>query len=159
MNGKSKYIFETVKIIDKFNNEHNIKNVIEIITGKSIKGKSLECPLHDGNNPHGASISIGKNVFTCWTKECVKNASPWDFIQAYYKLNGFKEVAEKCNELFNTNIPIYNKSAKNEPKKAIKSNFNQTLKVNQYLSECGTELKKILEDKRHILLNAETGTG
>jgi len=151
---------ESVKlIIDKFNNEHNIKDVIYTTTGENIKGKSLSCPIHNGDNRHGSSINIGKNIFSCWTGDCGKSLSPWNFIQSYYKLDGFKEVAEKVNNLFNTNIPIYSKGAKNEPKKVIKSNFNYTYKVNKYLNECNSELEEVLKIDKHILLNAPTGLG
>lgn len=146
-----------LRVIEEFNNKHNIKNVIEIITGQTIKGKSLCCPLHDGDNKNGASIHQGKNIFTCWTSDCGKGLTPWQFISKYYNLNGFKEVAEKINILFNTNIPIYEKKVIQAPKRHIESDI--VLKVENYLSECKNNLGAEITHHKHILLNANTGLG
>lgn len=146
-----------LRVIEEFNNKHNIKNVIEIITGQTIKGKSLCCPLHDGDNKNGASIHEGKNIFTCWTSDCGKGLTPWQFISKYYNLNGFKEVAEKVNILFNTNIPIYEKKVIQAPKRHIESDI--VLKVENYLSECKNNLGAEITHHKHILLNANTGLG
>lgn len=145
------------RIIEEFNNRHNIKNVIESITGVHIKGKSLCCPLHNGDNKNGASIHEGKNIFTCWTKDCGKGLTPWQFISKHYNLEGFKEVAEKVNSLFNANIPIYNKNDIQAPKRHLESDI--VLKVKNYLSECKSNLGKEIAHHKHILLNANTGLG
>lgn len=145
------------RVIEEFNNRHNIKDVIESITGVHIKDKSLCCPLHGGDNENGASIHEGKNIFTCWTKDCGKGLTPWQFISKYYKLTGFKEVAEKANILFNSNIPIYEKKGSQEPKRHIESDI--TLKVENYLSECKNHLGEEINHHKHILLNANTGLG
>lgn len=149
-----------VKIIDEFNSSHSIKYVIETVTGQSLKGKSMCCPMpdHKGDrdNPHGASINEGKNIFSCWSSDCGKGLTPWNFIKKYYGLQGFKEVAEKVNSLFNTNIPIYNKTSNTELINI--NNYDITYKVNNYLSEC-VELQKELQEFNHLLLNANTGLG
>jgi len=152
-------MYDIRMIIDKFNNEHNIKDVIETVTGVIIKGKSLCCPIHGGDNKNGASINVGKNIFSCWTENCGKALSPWNFIQSYYKLDRFKEVAEKVNSLFNTNIPIFEKGAKNKPKNVIENNYACIYTVNKYLNECNSQLEEVLKIDRHILLNAITGLG
>lgn len=148
---------DVLRVIDEFNNKHNIKNVVEIITGAHIKRNSLCCPLHGGDNKNGASIHEGKNIFTCWTHDCGKGLTPWQFISKYYNLNTFKEVAEKANILFNANIPIYNKRDVQEPKRHLESDI--ILKVQNYLSESKTSLAREIKEYRHILLNANTGLG
>lgn len=148
---------DVLRVIDEFNNKHNIKNVVEIITGAHIKRNSLCCPLHGGDNKNGASIHEGKNIFTCWTHDCGKGLTPWQFISKYYNLNTFKEVAEKANILFNANIPIYNKSDGQAPKRHLESDI--ILKVQNYLSESKTSLAREIKEYRHILLNANTGLG
>lgn len=148
---------DALRVIEEFNNKNNIKDVIETITGIKIKRKSLCCPLHGGSNKNGASIHEGKNIFTCWTKNCAKGLTPWSFIAKYYNLNGFKEVAEKANNLFNTNIPIYEKNNVQDTKKHIDS--DKILKVENYLSECKSGLETEIESHKHILLNANTGLG
>lgn len=148
---------DVLRVIDEFNNKHNIKNVVEIITGAHIKRNSLCCPLHGGDNKNGASIHEGKNIFTCWTHDCGKGLTPWQFISKYYNLNTFKEVAEKANILFNANIPIYNKSDVQAPKRHLESDI--ILKVENYLSECKSRLGSEIEEYNHILLNANTGLG
>lgn len=147
-------------IIDKFNDSHNIRDVIEICTGENLKSKSLCCPIHGGDNKHGSSIDTGKNIFTCWTSDCGRGLSPWGFVQKYYNLQGFKEVAEKVNNLFNTNIPIYEKGVNNGDTGVINydNNFDKIYKVNQYLSDC-KEFKTELQQHKHLLLNANTGLG
>ena len=106
---------EVLRVIEEFNSKNNIKDVIESITGVQIKRNSLCCPIHGGDNNHGASINPAKNIFTCWTSDCGRGLTPWKFISKYYNLNGFKEVAIKANELFNANITIY----KNQEEKSI----------------------------------------
>ena len=146
-------------IIDSFNDSHSIRYVIEVCTGEQIQGKSICCPIHGGDNKHGASIDTGKNIFTCWTSDCGRGVSPWGFVQKYYNLQGFKEVAEKVNSLFNENIPIYEKGVNNGDNEALNdTNFDAVYKVNQYLSEC-KELKTELQQHKHLLLNANTGLG
>lgn len=148
---------DVLRIIEEFNNRHNIKNVIERVTGVHIKGKSLCCPLHSGDNKNGASIHEGKNIFTCWTKDCGKGLTPWNFISKYYNLEGFKEVAEKVNSLFNANIPIYTKNNIEAPKKHLESDI--VLEVENYLSECKDNLVREIIQHKRILLNANTGLG
>ena len=148
---------DILRAIEEFNNNNNIKDVIEIITGVHIKGKSLCCPLHGGDNKQGSSINPAKNIFTCWTSDCGRGITPWGFISKYYNLNGFKEVAEKANILFNANIPIYEKNSVQAPKRHIDS--DKQLIVEKYLSECKTSLGAEIEEHKHILLNANTGLG
>lgn len=148
---------DVLKVIEEFNNKHNIKNVIESITGVHIKHRTLCCPLHGGDNKNGASIHEGKNIFTCWTHDCGRGLTPWQFISKYYNLNGFKEVAEKVNILFNANIPIYEKNDIQAPKRHIES--DTILKVENYLSECKNNLGAEINHHKHILLNANTGLG
>lgn len=148
---------DVLRVIEEFNNKHNIKDVIESITGVQIKRKSLCCPLHGGDNNHGASINPAKNIFTCWTSDCGRGLTPWKFISKYYNLNGFKEVAEKANFLFNANIPIYEKNSVQAPEKHLEG--DKILKVGKYLSECKSSLGAEIEECKHILLNANTGLG
>lgn len=148
---------EVLRVIEEFNSKHNIKDVIESITGVQIKNKSLCCPLHGGDNNHGASINTAKNIFTCWTSDCGRGLTPWKFISKYYNLNGFKEVAEKANFLFNANIPIYEKNSVQAPERHLEG--DKILKVENYLSECKSSLGAEIEEYNHILLNANTGLG
>ena len=139
------------------NNKNKIEDVIRIVSGASITRNSLCCPLHNGDNQHGASINTRTNVFSCWTSTCGRGITPWMFVQKYYNLRTFKEVAQKVNDLFNANIPIYNK---NEQRKNIKKEeFDVTYNVDKYLSEANNMIKKELEECNHILLNANTGLG
>lgn len=142
-------------IIEEFNNRNRIEDVIRVVAGATIKGKSLCCPLHQGNNKHGASINTRTNVFSCWTSTCGRGLTPWMFVQKYYNLSTFKEVAEKVNQLFNANIPIYNKNKQN----IKKDKFDVVYDVNKYLSEANNMIKKELEECNHVLLNANTGLG
>lgn len=144
-------------IIEEFNNRNNIENVISVVAGATIKGKSLCCPLHNGDNKHGASINARTNVFSCWTGTCGRGITPWMFVKKYYGLTTFKEVAEKVNALFNANIPIYNKNK--QQKNITKEEFDVVYDVNKYLSEANNMIKKELEKCNHILLNANTGLG
>lgn len=148
---------EALRIIEEFNNRNSIKAVIETITGTQIKGKSFCCPIHNGDNKNGASIHEGKNIFTCWTSDCGEGLTPWSFIAKYYKLNGFKEIAKKVNELFNTNIKIYEKNIAQAKKEHLESEI--TLRVEKYLSECKSSLENEIKANKHILLNANTGLG
>lgn len=148
---------EVLRVIEEFNSKHNIKDVIESITGVQIKNKSLCCPLHGGDNNHGASINPAKNIFTCWTSDCGRGLTPWKFISKYYNLNGFKEVAIKANELFNANITIY----KNQEEKSIEEAelYDNVINVEKYLSQAKEILLNELRDNNHLLLNANTGLG
>lgn len=149
---------DVLDIIEEFNNRNRIEDVIKVLTGATIKGKSLCCPIHQGNNKHGASINPRTNVFSCWTHDCGRGITPWRFVQKYYKLNSFKEVAEKVNTLFNANIPIFHN--KNNNKKHIKKDkFDVVYTVDKYLSEANNMIKKELEENCHLLLNANTGLG
>lgn len=148
---------DVLRVIDEFNNKHNIKNVVEIITGAHIKRNSLCCPIHGGDNKNGASIHAGKNVFSCWTSDCGHNLSPWNFIKKYYGLNSFKEVALKCNELFNANIPIYEKREEKAVKKVLEVDNSYTVK--RYLSEAKGQIMAELTENKHLLLSANTGLG
>lgn len=148
---------EVLRVIEEFNSKHNIKDVIESITGVQIKNKSLCCPIHGGDNNHGASINPAKNIFTCWTSDCGRGLTPWKFISKYYNLNGFKEVAIKANELFNANITIY----KNQEEKSIEEagSYDNVINVEKYLSQAKEILLNELRDNNHLLLNANTGLG
>ena len=144
-------------IIEEFNNKNNIEDVIKTVAGATIKGKSLCCPLHGGNNRHGASINTRTNVFSCWTGACGRGLTPWAFVKKYYGLTTFKEVAQKVNDLFNANIPIWDKN--NSKKNITKEEFDVVYDVDKYLSEANNMIKKELEECNHILLNANTGLG
>lgn len=145
-------------IIEEFNNRNRIEDVIRVVSGATITRNSLCCPLHNGDNKHGASINPRTNVFSCWTHDCGRGITPWRFVQKYYKLNSFKEVAEKVNTLFNANIPIFHN--KNNNKKHIKKDkFDVAYNVDKYLSEANDMIKKELEEHQHVLLSANTGLG
>ena len=144
-------------IIEEFNNKNKIEDVIETVAGAHIHKKSLCCPLHGGDSPTGASIHTGNNIFTCWTGNCGKGITPWQFVKKYYKLNGFKEVAQKVNQLFKANIPIWDKEQKEE--KQSREVFNCVYNVKKYLSEAQEVLVGELRNNKHILLNANTGLG
>lgn len=153
-----------LQIIDNFNTGHAIQDVIEQLTGITIKGKSFPCPIHGGDNPHGASINIADNIFTCWTHDCGRGLTPWNFIARYYNLNNFQEVAEKINSLFNTNIPIYLKNDMLPIKKAFikpTTEFNAVLKnTGKYMSDISHDfIYQSIKDYRHIVLQAPTGLG
>lgn len=142
------------EVIDKFNST-DIQTVIERVAGVTFKNKSCKCPIHKGDNPYGASIDKGRNVFSCWTGDCGKGISPFNFVKKYYGLNTFKETAIKINEIFNANIPIYNKGYKLDREDLY---YDTTYKVNKYLSEVEGLLEKEISSN-HILLNANTGMG
>lgn len=144
-------------IIEEFNNKNKIEDVIRIVSGASITRNSLCCPLHHGDNKYGASINARTNVFSCWTSTCGRGLTPWQFVQKYYRLTTFKEVAEKVNDLFNANIPIFNKNSNKQNIK--KEEFDVVYNVNKYLSEANDMVKKELEKHQHVLLNANTGLG
>ena len=144
-------------IIEEFNNRNRIEDVIKVVAGATITRNSLCCPLHNGDNQHGASINTRTNVFSCWTGACGRGLTPWMFVKKYYNLNGFKEVAEKVNNLFNANIPIFDKNKQN--KNIKKEEFDVVYTVDKYLSEANNMIKKELEKHQHILLNANTGLG
>lgn len=144
-------------IIEEFNNRNRIEDVIKVVAGATITRNSLCCPLHQGNNKHGASINVRTNVFSCWTSTCGRGITPWTFIKKYYKLNSFKEVAEKVNQLFNANIPIFNKNSNKQ--NITKEEFDVVYTVDKYLSEANDMIKKELEESCHVLLNANTGLG
>lgn len=144
-------------IIEEFNNKNNIEDVIKVVTGATVTRNSLCCPLHQGNNKHGASINPRTNVFSCWTSTCGRGITPWSFVKKYYNLTTFKEVAEKVNALFNANIPIFHKN--NKQKNITKEEFDVVYTVDKYLSEANNMIKKELEENCHILLNANTGLG
>lgn len=145
-------------IIEEFNNRNRIEDVIRVTTGATIKNKSLCCPLHQGDNRHGASINVRTNVFSCWTSSCGRGLTPWTFVKKHYNLSTFKEVAEKVNALFNANIPIFDKNNK-QNKHIKKEEFDVVYDVDKYLSEANDMIKKELEECNHILLNANTGLG
>lgn len=145
-------------IIEEFNNRNRIEDVIRVVSGATITRNSLCCPIHQGDNKHGASINTRTNVFSCWTGACGRGLTPWSFVQKYYRLNSFKEVAQKVNDLFNANIPIFHN--KNSNKQNIKKEeFDVVYDVNKYLSEANNMIKKELEENCHLLLNANTGLG
>lgn len=144
-------------IIEEFNNRNRIEDVIKTVAGATITRNSLCCPLHNGNNQHGASINVRTNVFSCWTSSCGRGITPWTFVKKYYGLTTFKEVAEKVNALFNANIPIWDKNKQNKHIK--KEEFDVVYNVDRYLSEANNMIKKELEENCHLLLNANTGLG
>lgn len=144
-------------IIEEFNNKNKIEDVIRIVSGASITRNSLCCPLHHGDNKYGASINARTNVFSCWTSSCGRGITPWRFVQKYYNLSTFKEVAEKVNALFNANIPIFHN--KKNKQNITKEEFDVVYNVDKYLSEANNMIKKELEENCHILLNANTGLG
>lgn len=144
-------------IIEEFNNKNKIEDVIRIVSGASITRNSLCCPLHHGDNKYGASINARTNVFSCWTSSCGRGITPWRFVQKYYNLSTFKEVAEKVNALFNANIPIFHN--KKNKQNITKEEFDVVYTVDKYLSEANDMIKKELEESCHVLLNANTGLG
>lgn len=144
-------------IIEEFNNRNRIEDVIKTVAGATITRNSLCCPLHNGDNPHGASINTRTNVFSCWTHDCGRGLTPWTFVKKYYGLTTFKEVAQKVNDLFNANIPIWDKNKQNKHIK--KEEFDVVYNVDRYLSEANNMIKKELEENCHLLLNANTGLG
>lgn len=144
-------------IIEEFNNRNRIEDVIKVVAGATITRNSLCCPLHNGDNQHGASINTRTNVFSCWTGACGRGLTPWMFVKKYYNLNGFKEVAEKVNNLFNANIPIFHN--KKNKQNITKEEFDVVYTVDKYLSEANDMIKKELEESCHVLLNANTGLG
>lgn len=144
-------------IIEEFNNRNRIEDVIRVVAGATITRNSLCCPLHQGDNKHGASINPRTNVFSCWTGDCGRGVTPWRFVQKYYNLSTFKEVAQKVNALFNANIPIFDKN--NSKKNITKEEFDVVYDVDKYLSEANNMIKKELEKHQHLLLNANTGLG
>lgn len=146
-------------IIEEFNNKNKIEDVIRIVSGASITRNSLCCPLHHGDNKYGASINARTNVFSCWTGACGRGLTPWTFVQKYYRLRTFKEVAQKVNQLFNANIPIFDKNSNKQNKHIKKEEFDVVYDVDKYLSEANDMIKKELEECNHILLNANTGLG
>lgn len=146
-----------IDIIEEFNNKNNIEDVIKVVAGVTITRNSLCCPIHQGDNRHGASINPRTNVFSCWTGACGRGITPWQFVKKYYNLSTFKEVAQKVNDLFNANIPIFDKNKQNKHIK--KEEFDVVYDVNKYLSEANDMIKKELEECNHILLNANTGLG
>ena len=146
-----------LEIIEEFNNKNSIENVIKVVSGETITRNSLCCPIHGGNNKHGASINTRTNVFSCWTSTCGRGITPWSFVQKYYNLSTFKEVAQKVNDLFNANIPIWDKN--NSKKNITKEEFDVVYDVDKYLSEANNMIKKELEKHQHLLLNANTGLG
>ncbi len=154
-----------LQIIEEFNDTHRIKDVIEQVTGTNIKGTSMPCPIHGGDNKNGSSINIAKNIFTCWTSNCGRGLTPWNFIAKYYNLNDFKEIAKKINAIFNMNIPIYskNENSTNNKKYFIKPSveFNVTLKNNEkYISGINQNvIYDAIREYKHIVLQAPTGTG
>lgn len=148
-----------IDIIEEFNNRNNIENVISVVAGATITRNSLCCPLHNGDNRHGASINVRTNVFSCWTSDCGRGITPWMFVQKYYNLSTFKEVAQKVNQLFNANIPIFDKNSNKQNKHIKKEEFDVVYDVNKYLSEANNMIKKELEESFHVLLNANTGLG
>lgn len=147
-----------IDIIEEFNNRNRIEDVISVVAGVTIKNKSLCCPLHQGNNKHGASINPRTNVFSCWTGACGRGLTPWAFVKKYYGLTTFKEVAQKVNDLFNANIPIWDKNNSNK-QNIKKEEFDVVYNVDKYLSEANDMIKKELEESCHVLLNANTGLG
>lgn len=146
-----------LEIIEEFNNKNKIEDVIKVVTGATITRNSLCCPLHHGDNKHGASINVRTNVFSCWTHDCGRGLTPWTFVKKYYGLTTFKEVAQKVNDLFNANIPIWDKNKQNKHIK--KEEFDVVYNVDRYLSEANNMIKKELEENCHVLLNANTGLG
>ena len=146
-----------IDIIEEFNSKNRIEDVIKVLTGATIKSKSLCCPIHGGDNRHGASINVRTNVFSCWTSSCGRGITPWQFVKKYYNLSTFKEVAQKVNQLFNANIPIWDKN--NSKQNITKEEFDVVYNVDRYLSEANNMIKKELEECNHILLNANTGLG
>ena len=148
-----------LEIIEEFNNKNNIENVIKVLTGVTITRNSLCCPLHHGDNKYGASINARTNVFSCWTGACGRGLTPWTFVQKYYRLRTFKEVAQKVNQLFNANIPIFDKNSNKQNKHIKKEEFDVVYNVDKYLSEANDMIKKELEESCHVLLNANTGLG
>lgn len=145
-----------IDIIEEFNNRNRIEDVISVVAGETITRNSLCCPLHQGDNQHGASINTRTNVFSCWTSSCGRGLTPWTFVKKYYNLSTFKEVAQKVNDLFNANIPIFHNKNKQNIKK---EEFDVVYDVDKYLSEANDMIKKELEECNHILLNANTGLG
>lgn len=146
-----------LEIIEEFNNRNRIEDVIKVLAGETITRNSLCCPIHGGDNRHGASINVRTNVFSCWTSDCGRGLTPWTFVKKYYNLSTFKEVAEKVNDLFNANIPIFDKNKQNKHIK--KEEFDVVYNVDKYLSEANNMIKKELEKHQHLLLNANTGLG
>ena len=146
-------------IIEEFNNRNRIEDVIRVVAGATITRNSLCCPIHQGDNQHGASINPRTNVFSCWTSDCGRGLTPWQFVKKYYGLTTFKEVAQKVNDLFNANIPILDKNSNKQNKHIKKEEFDVVYDVNKYLSEANNMIKKELEENCHLLLNANTGLG
>ena len=160
MNNKPK------EIIENFNNNNSIKDVIETVTGTTIRGKSFCCPIHGGDNKHGASINEGKNMFSCWTGDCGKGITPWYFVAKYYNLDNFKDIAKKINKLFKANIPIYEKGEKVQKDYKFhkpKIKFDESLILNKkYIGEdeeVRNRILEVLKEFKGVVLQANTGMG
>jgi superfamily II DNA/RNA helicase len=161
--GRKKMILEKteLQIIEEFENNHKIKEVVERLGGQ-LKGNALECILHTKNDSKGtnASISEGRNIYSCWTKGCGVGLTPWYLVAKFYGLSKFPDIAEKVNVLFGTNIPILRVGQKGSSRNTEPTeNMDKVLHIKKYLSECSSTIKDILKEEKRLLLNANTGVG
>ena len=161
----SKEYIRTMEMIEQFNEEFGIDEVLDIL-GIETKGnstaKSCCCPLHGGDNPNGASIHLRNNIFTCWTADCGRGIKPFEFVKKYFNLD-FKGTLQKCNDLFGTHFPIFEKGNDpkgNKPKYRRKQDkFDRVIETEKYLSEVNNILAEEVLTYRNVLLNANTGVG
>lgn len=152
-------------IIEEFNNNNSIKDVIETVAGIRINKNSFPCPLHGGDNKNGSSIDKAKNRFSCWTHDCGRGLTPWAFIKRYYGFTTFQQTAEKVNQLFKANIPIFEKgiSKKKQEYKFTKPKIKFDSIAENIGKHISVESIQIIESRikecNHIVLEAPTGIG
>ena len=78
----------------------NIKDVIELYTGRPIRNNKTLCPFH---NDHNASLTLKteKGIWRCWT--CGKGGNIINFTRELYGL-GFIDACNKLAQDFSVDI-------------------------------------------------------
>jgi len=88
-------IFEDIfKLLDSFELEYSQD-------GDNI---FMACPIHEGSdNPNGLSISIGRQVWRCWTRGCHDNSSTdiFGFVAGCLNTDSFSEVLKYVCQVYN----------------------------------------------------------
>lgn len=66
----------------------------------------MTCPIHEGSdNPTGLSISIEKQIWRCWTRNCHEhyNCDIFGFIKALLNTDSFSDVLKYIRKIYDIN--------------------------------------------------------
>lgn len=138
LNKAQDIIFQDIsKLLDSFNLDYT----------QDRDNIFMKCPIHEGSdNPTGLSISLDKQIWTCWTRGCHQhyNRDIWGFIKGLLHTDSFSDVLKYVSKLYDLNG-----ARKNEHTVSMVNNDN----ADNHNSSFNTIITTIRRNKTHSCAN------